>query len=76
MPNKIFLEAPKEGEGATCESCSRCPWMAMNGLKNLRTVLKDGSNEIHVEESIRVRAVESINRMMSFSFAASQPACA
>jgi quinolinate synthase len=75
MPDKLFLEAPKKGEGATCESCSRCPWMAMNGLKNLLAVLKDGSNEIHVEESIRVRAVESINRMMSFSFAASPPVC-
>lgn len=69
MPEKLFLEAPKEGEGATCASCSRCPWMAMNGLRNLLAALRDGSNEIHVEESIRIRAVESIKRMMSFSFA-------
>jgi quinolinate synthase len=68
MPNKIFLEAPKEGEGATCVSCSRCPWMAMNGLTNLLNTLQTGSNEIHIDESIRVRAVEPIKRMMNFSF--------
>ncbi|WP_417909210.1 quinolinate synthase NadA [Candidatus Electronema sp. PJ] len=76
MPEKLFLEAPKEGEGATCVSCSRCPWMAMNGLRNLLAALRDDNNEIHVEEDIRIRAVNSINRMMSFSFAnPSQSAC-
>ena len=38
-PDKIFMEAPSAGEGATCESCAHCPWMAMNHLKNLRDVL-------------------------------------
>jgi quinolinate synthase len=74
MPDKLFLAAPKEGEGAACESCSRCPWMAMNGLRNLLTTLKEGSNEIHVEEQVRLRAAESITRMMNFSFAGS-PSC-
>jgi quinolinate synthase len=71
MPDKLFLAAPQAGEGAACESCARCPWMAMNGLRNLLAALKDGSaNEIHVAESVRIRAAASIKRMMDFSFAA------
>ena len=70
MPTKLFLEAPTAGEGASCESCSRCPWMAMNGLHNLLAALKEGSrNEVQVEEGIRIRAAASIQRMMDFSFA-------
>ena len=34
-PGKLLLEAPTAGEGATCTSCAHCPWMAMNGLRNL-----------------------------------------
>ena len=54
-PGKILLEAPTAGEGATCTSCAHCPWMAMNGLRNLAAVLENGGNEIHIEESIRVQ---------------------
>jgi quinolinate synthase len=34
-PGKTLMEAPTEGEGATCQSCARCPWMGMNSLQNL-----------------------------------------
>jgi len=65
-PDKIFMEAPSAGEGATCESCAHCPWMAMNHLRNLRDVLKTGDNEIHVPEEIRKRALRSTQRMVDF----------
>jgi quinolinate synthase len=65
-PDKIFMEAPTAGEGATCESCAHCPWMAMNHLRNLRDVLKTGNNEIHVPEEIRKRALRSTQRMVDF----------
>ena len=65
-PDKIFLEAPSAGEGATCESCAHCPWMAMNHLRNLATVLKNGSNEIHVPETVRIKALTSTQRMVDF----------
>jgi quinolinate synthase len=65
-PDKIFMEAPSAGEGATCESCAHCPWMAMNHLRNLRDVLKTGDNEIHVPEEIRKRALRSTQRMIDF----------
>jgi quinolinate synthase len=66
-PNKTFIEAPTHGEGATCKSCAHCPWMAMNGLRNLEQVLEIGANEIHVEESVRVRAARATQRMVDFA---------
>jgi len=71
-PDKIFLEAPTAGEGATCKSCNHCPWMAMNGLKNLAAALEAGSlqagrNEIHVDPEIGRSAKKSITRMLDFA---------
>jgi quinolinate synthase len=65
-PDKTFLEAPSAGEGATCESCAHCPWMAMNNLRNLAEVLKNSSNEIHVPEAIRAKALTATQRMVDF----------
>ena len=67
-PDKIFMEAPTGGDFATCESCLRCPWMAMNGLKNLAQVLEDENpdNEIHIDETIRQKALIPLNRMLDF----------
>ncbi len=66
-PHKIFLEAPTAGHGATCTSCSHCPWMAMNGLLNLAEVLERGHNEIRVDQAIIPRAVLPIQRMLDFA---------
>ena len=65
-PDKTFLEAPSAGEGATCESCAHCPWMAMNNLRNLAEVLKNGNNEIHVPEAVRIKALTATQRMVDF----------
>ncbi|NIW85075.1 MAG: quinolinate synthase NadA, partial [Gammaproteobacteria bacterium] len=37
-PDKTLIEAPTGGVSATCSSCAHCPWMAMNGLRNLAHV--------------------------------------
>ncbi len=66
-PHKVFLEAPTAGHGATCTSCSHCPWMAMNGLINLAEVLETGKNEILVDPAIIRRAVLPIRRMLDFA---------
>ena len=73
-PGKILLEAPTAGEGATCQSCAHCPWMAMNGLRNLARVLSDvnegrRTNEIHIEETVLAKARLSIPRMRDFAAA-------
>jgi len=66
-PDKVFLEAPSGGAGATCASCAHCPWMAMNSLASLERVLTTGANEIHIDEAIRRRAVVPIQRMLDFA---------
>ena len=66
-PGKTFIEAPTVGEGATCVSCAHCPWMEMNSLQGLAHVLETGDNEIHIDESIRKKAVLPIQRMLDFS---------
>ena len=68
-PGKLLIEAPTAGEGATCQSCAHCPWMAMNGLKNLARVLETGVNEIHIDEAVRVKAEKSIQRLLDFAAA-------
>jgi len=66
-PDKIFLEAPTVGEGATCVSCAHCPWMASNSLSNLADTLENGDNEIFVDETIRNKAFQATNRMLEFA---------
>ena len=65
-PDKVFIEAPTSGEGATCKSCAHCPWMAMNDLHNLEAVLESSENEIFVEEAVRKKAFHSTRRMLDF----------
>ncbi|MBK1719933.1 quinolinate synthase NadA [Thiocystis violacea] len=66
-PHKTLIPAPTAGEGATCESCAHCPWMAMNALQNLERVLVTGDQEIHIDPAIRERAVVPIQRMLDFA---------
>lgn len=66
-PHKTLISAPTAGEGATCESCAHCPWMAMNSLQNLEQVLISGANEIHIHEDIRQKALIPIERMLRFA---------
>jgi len=41
--------------------------MAMNGLTNLRDVLKQGHQEIFIDETVRLEAIKSLNRMLTFT---------
>ena len=66
-PGKILLGAPTAGEGATCESCARCPWMEMNTLEKLAQVLETGDNEIRVTPELAARARVPIQRMLDFA---------
>ena len=66
-PNKLLIEAPTAGSGATCRSCAHCPWMAMNGLENLLQVLKQGTQEVHVDPALGERAMQPLRRMLDFT---------
>ena len=68
-PGKTFIEAPTAGNSATCKSCAHCPWMAMNGLAGLAEVLERGSNEVHVDPALGLRARLPIDRMLAFTAA-------
>ncbi|GAC22517.1 MAG: quinolinate synthase NadA [Alteromonadaceae bacterium] len=67
-PNKIFLEAPTAGNGATCKSCAHCPWMAMNGLEAIYKALTETTgHEIFVDNELRKKALVPLDRMLDFS---------
>jgi quinolinate synthase len=66
-PHKKIMAAPTGGTSATCSMCAHCPWMEMNSLQGLAHVLETGDNEIHIDESIRKKAVLPIQRMLDFS---------
>ncbi|MBK4764979.1 MAG: quinolinate synthase NadA [Pantoea sp. Brub] len=69
VPEKKLLEAPTAGEGATCRSCAKCPWMALNDLKSIYESLlcKDSKYEIHIDVKLRKLALIPLNRMILFS---------
>lgn len=67
-PNKTLIEAPTAGNGATCKSCAKCPWMAMNGLEAMHQALIDHSGkEVFVNEVVRQRAMIPLKRMLDFA---------
>ncbi|MDR9829686.1 quinolinate synthase NadA [Vibrio sp. FNV 38] len=69
VPEKELIEAPTAGAGATCRSCAHCPWMAMNGLQAIERALTEGGaeHEVFVDESIRVKSLIPLNRMLDFA---------
>jgi quinolinate synthase len=68
-PGKTFIEAPTAGNSATCKSCAHCPWMAMNSLAGVAKVLETGTNEVHVDLALGLRARVPIDRMLAFTAA-------
>lgn len=67
VPDKEFIIAPTAGEGATCRSCSHCPWMAMNDLQSLLYCLEHGTGEVHVPPELCEAALLPLQRMVNFS---------
>lgn len=66
-PGKKLIEAPTMGEGADCESCAHCEWMAMNSLEKCLTVLETGGNEIEIEKGVIGKAKSSIQKLLEFT---------
>lgn len=68
-PDKDFVIAPTAGDGATCQSCAQCPWMAMNSLDSLFHVLEHlpDTSEIHVDPDLAKRAMVPLERMVNFA---------
>jgi quinolinate synthase len=55
------------GEGADCESCAHCEWMAMNTLDNCLDVIKTKKNEILIDLTVAKKAKESIQKLLDFT---------
>lgn len=67
MPDKEFIIAPTGGSGASCRSCANCPWMAMNVLERVESTLREGSNEVFVDQALGQRAIVPLERMLNFA---------
>jgi len=68
-PDKLLMEAPTAGNGATCRSCAHCPWMAMNDLDKIEQVLLHGNNEIIIDVGLQQQALKPLKRLMDFAAA-------
>ena len=66
-PEKKFIEAPRMGEGADCESCAHCEWMAMNSLEKCLNTLTTGENEITINDEVIEKAKHSIHQLLEFT---------
>jgi len=60
---KMFIPAPPENN---C-SCNNCPYMKMNTLEKLYLCMKNKTQRIEMEESIRAAALKPIERMLEMS---------
>ena len=62
-PGKEFIPAPPE---SGCQ-CNQCPHMRLNTIEKLYLCLKHEAPELEMEESIRLRALKPIERMLEMS---------
>jgi quinolinate synthase len=62
-PNKVFIPAPANNACA----CNDCPHMKLNTLEKVWMALKYEQPEIQMEESLRVKALAPILKMLELS---------
>ncbi len=62
-PDKTFIAAPPSNGCA----CNDCPHMKLNTIEKLYLCLKHEAPEIVMDEAIRLRALEPIERMLAMS---------
>jgi len=63
-PGKTFIGAP--GADGNC-NCNMCPYMALNTLEKLYVALRDLQPRIEMEESLRLAAKKSLDRMLEMA---------
>ncbi|MFM1901265.1 MAG: hypothetical protein RLZZ216_1841 [Cyanobacteriota bacterium] len=63
IPGKTFLAVP----GLDGCSCNACPYMRLNTLDKLWRCLSVGAPEIEMDEDLRLRALQPIQRMLEMS---------
>jgi quinolinate synthase len=65
IPNKTLIPAPSH-EDNSC-ACSECAFMKVNTLEKLYLCLRDEKPEITIDETLRKKALQPIERMLSLS---------
>ena len=63
VPEKTLLDVP----GVDGCSCNACPYMRLNTLEKLRDCLETLTPAIELEESVRLKALAPIERMLAMS---------
>jgi quinolinate synthase len=64
LPHKNFIGAP--GADGNC-NCNICPFMALNTMEKLYLCLRDLEPQVHIEESLRLQAKKSLDRMLEMA---------
>jgi quinolinate synthase len=54
------------GADGNC-SCNVCPYMALNTMEKLYAALRDLTPRIEIEESLRLKAKRSLDRMLEMA---------
>jgi quinolinate synthase len=63
-PGKTFIGAP--GADGNC-NCNMCPYMALNTMEKLYLALRDLTPQVRIEESLRLSAKKSLDRMLEMA---------
>lgn len=63
-PGKTFIGAP--GADGQC-NCNNCPFMALNTMEKLYLCMANMTPQLDVPEDVRVKALESVQRMLDMS---------
>jgi quinolinate synthase len=64
LPEKTFIGAP--GADGNC-NCNICPYMALNTMEKLYLSLRDLTPQVHIEETLRLEAKKSLDRMLEMA---------
>lgn len=64
LPDKTFIGAP--GADGNC-NCNICPYMALNTMEKLYIALRDLEPRIEIEESLRLDAKASLDKMLEMA---------
>jgi quinolinate synthase len=62
-PGKTFIPAPPDNGCA----CNECPHMRLNTMEKLYLALRDLQPQIHLDETVRLAAKKSLDRMLEMA---------
>ena len=65
-PTAKFYDCPFIDK-AGCSLCNTCPYMQLNTMEKLYLTMKNGDNEIKLEENLMIKARSSLTKMLEMS---------